>query len=402
VRKFLLFAVIVVIAAIAGGIVAYNVFMPQKDPLAAQREQLDMAVRLAGTPLTDSPQALATDYNSAAARLAAIYEKRSQDFDNPELTKAWAQIESDVDGSLLILKQIAVIDQEKPSNVELVSNALQDDDKEKDQAFWSSIGVRLVSEAGKAQLEEKFRQAGSRLDRSIAGLQSVASGLAGPEIQNAVSVRYLPSWQGRLWGDEVQVQNTSGNALTDAAIVVTSHSRDGSSKVHLHYVDQWPSGTALSALYGYQPTDYSSSQAVEDPASVDVAVYLPTATARASYALTQDEWDNIVKSYSSRLSFTGTDLGAYVEDQTNNLYPPGYQFQFQGLPTLPVKSLELRFASDTGDVKTADFTFPGNEIDAGVTYPLRSAALADAAADHHVEYTLTFFGTNYQHTVEAH
>jgi hypothetical protein len=399
--KFLAFSLVVLVGAVIAGLIARNHLVPQKDLMAIRREELKSAVRLAGTPLVETPPLQTLDYGAEASRLVAIYQKRDMEFDNPELTKAWAQIETDVDGGLLILKQISIIDREKPSGVEIVSDALQNDDKEKQDAFWSSIGVRVVSEAGKIQLEDKFREAEAHLDASIASLQDVAQGLSPQPLPNTISVRYLPSWQGRLVGDLVEIQNASGDTLEDATIFVTAHDSNGNSKVHLHYADQWPSGATLRALYPYRSTDYANSQSLENPASVDVAVYSPAGHAQASYALTQDEWDSLIKEYCARLVFTGQDLSPYVEDVTNQRYASGYELQFQGLPTLPVKSIQLRFLSNSGETRTADFTIPSGVIEAGKPLPLRSELL-DGDPPDHVEYTLNFNGTTYQQTVQAH
>jgi hypothetical protein len=239
------------------------------------------------------------------------------------------------------------------------------------------------------------------LDASIASLQDVAQGLSPQPLPNTISVRYLPSWQGRLVGDLVEIQNASGDTLEDATIFVTAHDSNGNSKVHLHYADQWPSGATLRALYPYRSTDYANSQSLENPASVDVAVYSPAGHAQASYALTQDEWDSLIKEYCARLVFTGQDLSPYVEDVTNQRYASGYELQFQGLPTLPVKSIQLRFLSNSGETRTADFTIPSGVIEAGKPLPLRSELL-DGDPPDHVEYTLNFNGTTYQQTVQAH
>ncbi len=133
-----------------------------------------------------------------------------------------------------------------------------------------------------------------------------------------------------------------------------------------------------------------------------VLVALGTGTARAEYALTPDEWDKIVKSYCSGLDFSaGHYLASYVESESNERYPAGFQLQFRGLPTLPVKSVEVRFTSDSGSVQAVTFTYkPGAQLTSGEQYPLRSADL-DSETPVHIEYLVRFSETNYEEDVQA-
>jgi hypothetical protein len=115
-------------------------------------------------------------------------------------------------------------------------------------------------------------------------LQLAANGLTRQNILNAIAVRYLPSKDVSSHADIVEIQNTSGSALSNATVFVTVRMKDGSSKVHVHSVNQWRSGAWLRAMYPSQPTEYASALTGPDPASVDVVAYLPSGAARATYA----------------------------------------------------------------------------------------------------------------------
>src|SRR5277367_630236 len=375
----------------------------EKDRLARQREELRKAVVTAGSPLVDDPQMQATDYSAAAMKLAALYGNRKLEFDDPELSKTWAQIETQADEGLMMLQRIARVDNETPSGYEVVARVLEDDNSnnQDDSPLAREGAAWIAMKLDESQMEGKFRAAEEKLDTSLGGLQTIADGLSRNELQSAIAVDYLPSWEGTFWGDEVEVQNTSGTTLENAAVFVTVHQNEGGSKTHLHYVKQWPNGAKLRALYAYSATDYEDAQAVANPDSVDVAVYVPAGTARAKYVLTPEEWDKRVEAYCSGLTFTGNYLAPYAEDISNQQYHAEYQFSFQGIKTLPVKSVELRFTSSSGAVQSAVWT-PNQmqRLTAGQPFPIRSELL-DGDAPAHIEYIVSFPDSGYQKEIQA-
>lgn len=393
----LIFALIVV--AVGGTVLYfYAEGVRERAALAARWTELRKAVIIAGTPLVDHPQALSRGYDDEAARLVALHNSSKLDFENPELGKIWAQIETETGTGLLILQRIGNIDNTKPTGPEIVGKAFQNDDKAS-QEFWRELSDRVGKEVDKSALEEQFRHTEARLNSSIAGLQEIANGLSRKETPNALSLRYLPSWEGTYAGDEVEVQNTSGSTMQEAIVFVTVRMKDGGARVHAHYVDQWQNGSKLRAFYPYSATDYANAETGANPANVEAAVYLPSGTARARYVLTPEEWNRLAKSYCSDLTFGGNYLAAY--QGADQRYPAGFQFQFQGLPTLPVRSVELRFTSITGDVHGAIWTYqPGTKLESGKAYPYRSELL-DGETPSHIDYIVKFSDTDYEQDVHA-
>jgi hypothetical protein len=377
----------------------------QEHKTAAQWEELRKAVVVAGTSLVENPQMQPRDYEDEAARFVSLHNSAKLEIQNPELIKVWGQIQVDTSRGLLILEKIAEIDNNKPSGYEILAKGLKDaatdaaqDNNRAVRDFWTTTLERIRMEAEKSDREKIFRETEASLNDSVGGLQRVAAGLSGKELPNTVSVQYFPSWEGRLWGDAVEVENTSDGALDNAIVVVAVRMTDGSSKTHVHYVDHWQSGARLKAWYPYKPTDYASAQTGDNPGNVDVAVYQPGGTAKATYTLTQEKWDEIVKGYCSRLTFSGNYLQPFPGDEEID-HHSGFQFMFEGLPTLPVESVEVRFTSSTRDVRSVTVHYaPGTELRAGRFSALRSADL-DGPDPSHIDYILRFSGTKYQHEV---
>jgi hypothetical protein len=397
-----LFGLIVFIALVWTGIVAYEKLISRGDDLASRREEFQSAVRLAGTPMALTPRPTKQDFDDVvASRSAALYERRNQEFSNPELTRMWAQIETQTDRNLVLLRKIAQVKQNTPSFTDILNKALQDDSQQKDQELLNSILAGGNGYLAYINLEGKLRREEAALDDAVGDLQQVAGSLYPDPGGEIYSVRYWPSWGGRYWGDQISVTNQSGESPRNEAVFVTIHMKDGSQRAHAHYIDDFSSGATLSALYRYDAYEDTASASGDLPSSVDVAVYQGTSTARATYVLTPEAWDEIVKEYCSRLTFTGTFLGPYVEDVTGNRYDAGYKFQFQGLSSLPVTSIRLKFISASGDVQSADFPIEDGEIKSGGDPVAMRSPLLDGDPPAQIKYTLTFSGTSYEHTVPA-
>lgn len=362
---------------------------------AARWEELRKAAIIAGTPLMENPQLQAMDYDAQSARLLELYKNRSLNFDDPELGKAWTSIETDSSAGLLILEEIGYIDRVKPSGYQILANAFQNDDQANRQA-WNDFVQRGFSEGEKADLEQQLRGTEDRLDGSIGSLQTIAENLTRNEIPNAVSVQYLPSWDGTYQGDNLQITNTSGNALQGAIVVTTVRMNSGMARVHVHYADQWPAYSTLKAVYSYWGTEYQAPQTAGDPQNIDVAVYVPSGTAKANYVLTSETWEKIVQSYCSSLTYSGDYLAAYSDGSGN--YDAGFKFQFHGLPTLPVTSVEVQFTDDDGSA-LRDYTWTPNErLVSDRDYPMRGPAL-NGPTPGHIDFILRFSETDYAQRV---
>ena len=369
-----------------------------RSQMDAQRwAELRKAVVIAGTPLAEHPEDQATDYTAESARLLALYNNRALNFDNAELGKNWAQIETNSSAGLALLHEIGYIDRVKPSGYLILANALQNDDQG-NQAAWDEIVQRGASEMEESDLQEQFREAARRLDDAIGGLQMIAEALSHTEIPSAVSVQYLPSWDGTYRGDLLELQNTSGDAFQNAIVATTVHMRSGSSKTHVHYVDQWPAGSTMKAIYTYLSADYATPQTAGDPQQVDVAVYLPSGTARSTYVLTPEVWEKAVASYTSSLTFNGNYLGPYADSDQS--YHAGFKFQFGGLPTLPVTGVDVRFTSDSDSTTREYMWSPDRKLQSETEYPIRSEAL-DGPTPDHIDLILSFSETDYTQRVHA-
>jgi len=362
---------------------------------AEQWQELRRAVLLAGTPLAEDPPSNVRDYKDQVSRFMAIHNAGNLDVKNPELIKVWAHIEASAETGLMILQRIGEIERDKPSGYELFAKYVTSDENSSHE-FWPALADRLRREADKSRLEAQFRETELNLNSAAGELQAVANGLSHKDRTGGISVEYTPSWQGIFLGDTVEVRNTSDQVLEPALLFVTVRMKGGASNVHIHYTNQWQSGTTLKALYRYLPTDYANSQTGSDPENVEAAIYLPNGTAVASHLISSEEWDKKVRGYCSGLRFGGNYLAAYADD-SGQRFNAGFQFQFQGLPMLPVKSLEVRFTSPTGEIQSATGNYdPGSRLKSGEPYPLRSPQL-DGVQPSHIDYVLSFWGTNYQH-----
>jgi hypothetical protein len=383
--------------AVVGGIVIEHVVAAlmhdrAEQQITARWEEFHKAAVIAGTALVDSPPTQAMNYGTEASRLLAIYGDRTVTFQNPELAKAWTQIETDTGTGMQILHRIGFIDQTKPSGYEILANAMQND-RQANQEASNELVARLMNEFDKANLEQQFRQTADGLDTSIGALGQAGDGLTHEDLGSALSVGYLPSWDGTYWGDVLAVANTSGSALQNAVVVATVRMSDGSSKVHVHYVDQWQTGATLRALYPYGGTDYANTGTGNHPENVDVALYVRDGEARSSYALTAEEWGKRIQGYSAGASFSGHYLAGYSDG--NGTYPGGFQLEYQGsLPTLPVTSVEVRFSTD-GSSDAPDYVWtPGARLVAGTDYPIRADAL-NGDTPGHIDLTIHFAETDY-------
>jgi hypothetical protein len=366
---------------------------------AEQWQELRRAVVLAGTPLVGSPQTDARDYNEQASRLTAIRDGGNLELKNPELIKAWGQIEAAAEHGLLILRRIGEIDSNKPSGYEIVAKYATSDENSSGD-FWKALGERLSREADKSQLEEEFRQTELNLNSAAEQLREIANGLSRKDLPGRISVEYTPSWQGTFWGDTVEIRNTSDETLEQAILFVTVHMKSGASKVHVHYANEWPSGGTLKALYPYTSTDYANAQTGDDPESVEAVLYLPSGRATTSYFISPEKWDDKVRAYCSSLGFSGNYLASYVDD-SGQRFPAGFQFQFQGVPTLPVKSVEVRFTSATGTIQSAVGTYDqSTRLKSDLMSSFRSPQL-DGDQPSHIDFVLSFRGTNYQHQLHV-
>jgi hypothetical protein len=367
------------------------------------RRELIKAVSLAGTPLAKDPGGVnPTDFDEAWTRLWGLYQYRDWSIQNVELAGAWSGIERHTESGLLILSSIAKIDNSKPSGIEILWKMTRDNktDQQKTDAQLTIL-ERLAAEGQKVELEGKFRDAEADLYRSIGSLGNVGAQLAGQEIPHAMTIAYLPSWRGILPNDTLEVRNTSGEDLDYGALVVTVHDKNGQSLTHVHYVDRWPNGSVLLARYPYKDSGYAYGKALPEPTSMDAALYLPSGTATASYTISQKEWDAIVASYCSRLRFGGNFLGEYT-DSNSQTQPPGFQFSFEGLSELPVKSVTITFWSSDETQRGAIWKIDG-PLEAGKAYPYRTSlfsnggpAFSAASPPKHVDITLGLAGTDHE------
>lgn len=365
-------------------------------------EEFSKVVTVVGTPLVENAQSASEDLDSQATRLLAIHNSNLT-VGRPELGRAWAQIQNDADRGLFILNAIREIDNVKPSNADLLRafiGALAQDDEESSRRLVRKGVDRGLSEMSKSDRQTAFREAEASLNSSIGHLRELAQDLSNDERSGDLSIRYRPAWQGVFDSDAVDLQNNTGQTLEKAAVFVTVHMSDGSTKTHVHYANEWLSGTELEALYRYYSSDYSSSQTGAHPDNVEAVIYTRTGTLRSSYALTSDEWDKLTQSYCSRLSFSGNYLGAYEDSDGHKA--AGYQFQFQGLRMLPLQSVEVDFTSQAGGTQSHKWSYNnGSTLEAGKTWWFRSPDLDSSNPPDHIDYILEFAGTNYVQRVHA-
>jgi hypothetical protein len=380
---------------------------PAYFPVAAQTSEVGLqelvrAASIAGAPLSASPASETLDFSYQWLRLSRLYRYQDWDASNPALARAWLAIQQRTRQCLLILTAIAEIDRTKPSGMEVFEKMLRDNrtDAQKRDTTLTFIDW-AIAQGRKGDLEKQFRQSEADLFRAIGALRQVGDNLSRYSTASGIDAAYFPSWLGVFANDELVLHNVSGQDWENAAVAVTVHQRDGNDIVHLHYIDRWRSGEAMQAYYPYRGTDYAVPEAAADPVAVDVALYLPSQTVTARYLLPPQEWDRLVHSYCSRLRFTGTFLGPYVESQTNRRLPPGFQFSFSGLPRLPVKEVVIQFfAGDTEDANTAQgVIFQVNDVlKPDTLYPYRtelfdSGVLSRMDAPKHVHLILKLSGT---------
>jgi hypothetical protein len=358
----------------------------------ARWQEFWKAAVIAGTRLVDHPQRQAMDYDAEASRLVAIYDSRAQTFENPELTTAWSAIETQSATGMEILNRIGVIDQTKPSGWVILAHELQQDQAANQQGA-NEIIQRISNEIDIASLEGDFRQNERNLDNSIAGLDAVGEGLSHDDLGSVLSVDYYPAWDGVYWGDALSVQNTSGNTVENAVLVAAVHMSDGTSRTHLHYVDQWPSGATLQALYPYQPTDYANSQTANHPDNVSVEMFVRNGIARSGFALDDDAWAQKVRGYCSGVNFGNSKyLGPYTD--SSGSYDAGFQLQFQGLSLLPLTSVEVKFDQGTATERDAVWT-PSFRLVSGQSDNSQRTSALDGATPGHIDLILHFAETSW-------
>lgn len=378
------------------------------DRIQIDLDQLARAASIVGAPLLrESTAPREMDFDGEWARMWRIYQSRDWSIENPALANVWLDIQEQARQCLLVLTAIAKIDANKPSGVDIFLKILRNNDTQ-DQRDDRDLTIleRMMQEYNKSQLIDKFNGAEARLYRSIGALSDVGSNLSRRNFGNAITVAYLPSWQGVFSSDMLVVRNVSGATFENAAMAVTVHERNGNSTVHVHYIDRWQNGSELNAYYAYESGEYAGPKAAGSASSVDVAVFTRYGTATATYALTPQEWDRIVGSYCSQLKFKGHFLGEYVESETNMRYAPGFQFSFAGLRKLPVKTVVVHFWSDDAGSQSVQWDVNGR-LEPNEIYDYRSelfqgdrVAFGNASPPKHVAITLQLFGTNYEPRID--
>ena len=191
----------------------------------------------------------------------------------------------DANRALAILARIAQIDNNKPSDWDVVVSgfkAATEDTKNKDREEWGQDAwVRLLMEAGKANLENEFRTAEQTLAMKLAELSSA---VRYPYVGQGIGMTHLPSWQGAYSNDLLILRNETGRDLSRPAFFVTFLGNDGSRITHLHRASIWGNTQELYFKYPYYETDYASRQTVSHPASVEVSVYSPDSVLRNAQA----------------------------------------------------------------------------------------------------------------------
>lgn len=371
-----------------------------RDREAAIRwEEFRKAAAIVGDPLSDNPKLAAGDFDAQAGRLIALHDSNLA-FKNPELSKVWAEIETNTSRGLLILEKIGEIDEKIPSDTNMLGKLVKTGVQQDEAATREFLGTAtdwISNQIDKHGREEKFREMESNLDVSISHLKGIADGLTRRKLSFSPTVRYFPAWEGTFDADEVDVENTSHKSLENAIVFVSVRMDDGSSTTHLHYVPQWKDGARLGALYPYKAAAYVNAQTGRHPENVDVDIYTVDGATRASYALTPDEWGRIVQSYCSHATFDGQFLAAF--DDSTGHHPAGFQFLFRGLPALPVKSVEYIFRSSNNEVLADDVEVfqDGTKLEPGHFTPLstyRSAKLDVPDPPGHIDYVLRYSGTN--------
>ncbi len=373
-------------------------------------EEWRAAVRLVGVPLSIQAAEEPDDFDAEWNRLSAIYKYRDWPIHGTALSQAWNGIEQNTIKALNILTIIAEIDNHKPGGFDILVKSLRNNDTEdKRNDRDSTIETRLLAELGKAALKSGFRDAEDNLSNAISYLLSVQRDISRQRVSIPIAIDYHPSWQGVYPNDLIRIQNTSATDFSDGIVVVSVHMSNGRTFTHVHSVDQWKSGSALQGFYPYFDSDsgYINARTGEHPERVDVAAYFlygsALAVANSTYTLTPDLWAKIVQDYCSRVTYRGNYLGGYTESNsdsnTSQYYPAGFQFSFDGLRTLPIKSVVIRFWTSTNGVKSARWTYDaGSPVGSGRLQAFRSPQL-DGGAPEHIEVTLGFFGTDFEQRI---
>jgi hypothetical protein len=375
------------------------------DPAESARRELVRAAWVAGTPLVENPGYKPVDFDDAWGRMYRIFQYRDWNIGNLEVARSWNEIEGAAQNCLLILTRISQIDNTKPPGLEILekyvnaSSSNATDSQKTDAAL--TILDRLMMEANKSQLEGQFRSADANLYNSIGSLGDVGDSLPRNPVANAIAIDYLPSWEGAYPADLFEAHNISGADIEYAAMTVTVHFRSGKSMTHIHYIDRWPNGSWLAARYPYYDSDYAFGRTFDDPESVNAVLYLPSGAAAVNYALSEEEWGRILQSYCSHLKFRGQFLGEYT-DAEGHVQAPGFEFSFTGLSKLPAKSVEIRFSSADGRVRSLGWNV-NRPLEPETEYPVRSEgfqsgelSFSSASPPAHIDFVFRFAGTDYQ------
>jgi len=336
----------------------------QKKLLEARQQELYKVIAIVGTPLSDNPELPALDFNAEASRLLAIHRSNSLQFQDSKLTTAWSQIEVNTDQGLADLQAIAGIEQKMPSLVDAGADVLKslndlgnDDNGNRHPGDWNTVITYVQMLQDKTDKQTAFRSDEARLDSSLGDLRNVANDdFATSDNSGAVSVDYFPSWEGRYNGDIVTIVNRSGGELDHVPVFVTAHMKDGRTFSHVHYADRWPNGATFKAIYPSKSSPYANQQAIENPQSVEVAVYMPDGAVQTSYALTDSEWDKKLMQYCSGLTFQSEFLNTFSDPQGRGNHP-GFKFQFHGLSSLPVEYVDIWFQWNNGTVRSVRVPF---------------------------------------------
>ena len=334
---------------------------------ASTPAEISLAGNIAGRHLfTSEATSPETDFQDQWARLVRISRYDRPVFADPADEAIWDAAEIDAKRALEILARIAELDNNKPSDWNVVVSAFNfatEDTKNKERQNWAGdVWRRILFEAGKSVLQSQFRTAEQALDRKLAEL---AATVRWPD-SGGLGIGHLPSWQGAYQNDMLILRNDTGRDLSNAAVFVTFYGTNGSSLTHLHHASAWAANQKLYFQYPYYDADYASGQTVNHPTRVQVSVCWPEGAVQFSKLWSGDDYDALVRQYLRDLHYRGTYLGEYVEDGTNTVYYPGVKFSTSGLQRLPVKRITVRFIR-RGETKEVywdwnKYVASGNEV----------------------------------------
>ncbi len=285
--------------------------------------------------------------------------------DQPQLSALWAPIQQRAGEGLALLAIIDSIEENKPSNWNLLWKVLttNDTDKQKNERDFE-IFKRLAMEGGEVGLRQKFHELDQELNESIVALAVLRGNYQAAEVPDGISLSYWPSWNGVYAGDCLRFRNNTGVNLLNTVLITSLKGSSGQSASHVHHVDNWAPGAYLNAYYWADEDGYSTTETVSDPSEVDVVAYSASSVLTTRYQLTPDEWDKVIEEYCSKLQVSGTFLGNYVEDGSGQPYAPGLKFRFSGIRSLPVTSVTIQFSDGAewqGDVWGGAKTLQPNE-----------------------------------------